>query len=228
MRNLNVVLVSGGLDSAVTTAIAAAAGGSEPSSTGLALLHVNYGQKTEQRELLAFNAIADHYKAEKRLVADMRYMKDIGGSSLTSSSIDVPEGDLQREGIPSTYVPFRNAQLLGAAVSWAEVIGAGAVYIGAVEEDSSGYPDCRRSFFDAYEKVVAEGTRPETSIKIVTPLLEMKKSEIVAKGLELGTPFEHTWSCYSDSELACGRCDSCLLRLRGFAEAGSRDPIAYR
>ncbi len=221
MRNLSVVLVSGGLDSAVTTAIAAGLG-------GVALLHVNYGQKTEARELTAFSAIADHYGAEKRFVADMRYMKAIGGSTLTSSSEDVPPGDLDREGIPSTYVPFRNAQLLGAGVGWAEAIGASSVYIGAVEEDSSGYPDCRRSFFQAYEKAIEEGTRPETSIKIVTPLIEMKKSDIVLKGLALKTPFEYTWSCYSDSTLACGSCDSCLLRLRGFEQAGSRDPIAYR
>jgi len=221
MGNLSVVLVSGGLDSAVTTSIAAAIG-------EVALLHVNYGQKTEHRELAAFSAIADYYSVDKRLVADMRYMKEIGGSTLTSSTEEVPKGDLSREGIPSTYVPFRNAQLLGAAVAWAEVLGAEQVYIGAVEEDSSGYPDCRRSFFDAYENAVSVGTRPETFIKIVTPLIEMKKMDIVGRGLALDTPFEYTWSCYSDSALACGACDSCLLRLRGFRLAGSHDPIAYR
>jgi 7-cyano-7-deazaguanine synthase len=221
MKNLSVILVSGGLDSAVTASIAAEA-------AELAMLHVNYGQKTEERELAAFTAIADYFKVEKRLVADMRYMKAIGGSTLTSSSEDVPCGDLEREGVPSTYVPFRNAQLLGVAVGWAEAIGAASIYIGAVEEDSSGYPDCRAAFFEAYERMIEQGTRPETCIKIVTPLIDMKKSEIVAKGIELGTPFGNTWSCYCGSTLACGQCDSCLLRLRGFKEAGSRDPIAYK
>lgn len=217
----SIVLVSGGLDSTVTAAIAASKG-------KCAFLHVNYGQRTEGRELKSFNAIADFFRVEKRLVADIGYLKAIGGSALTDSNIDVPEGDTERKGIPVTYVPFRNAHLLSIAVSWAEVIGAKAVYIGAVEEDSSGYPDCREAFFRAYEATVNLGTKPGAGIKIMTPLIHMRKSGIVKKGIELGAPLHLTWSCYKESEFACGECDSCLLRLRGFSEAGVTDPIPYR
>ena len=216
----SVVLVSGGLDSTVTAAIAAA-------TTAPAFLHVNYGQRTEQRELKAFNSIADFYGAQKKLVADIRYLKEIGGSALTDEAIAVPEGKLGEAGIPPTYVPFRNAHLLCIAVSWAEVIGAGSVYIGAVEEDSSGYPDCRKAFFEAFENAVVLGTRPQTKIRLRTPLIEMRKGDIVRKGIELGAPLHLTWSCYKDSDVACGVCDSCLLRLRGFKEAGIADPIPY-
>ncbi len=216
----SVVLVSGGLDSAVAAAMAVREG-------DVAFLHVNYGQRTEKRELEAFNALADHYGVGKRLVVDLGYLKDIGGSALTDRTIDVPGGDLAREGIPVTYVPFRNAHMLSVAVSWAEVTGANRICIGAVEEDSSGYPDCREVFFHAFEKAAGAGTRPETSIEIATPLIHMKKRDIVAKGAELNVPFELTWSCYSAEELACGVCDSCLLRLRGFSEAGLEDPLPY-
>ncbi|MBI5598370.1 MAG: 7-cyano-7-deazaguanine synthase [Deltaproteobacteria bacterium] len=233
-----VVLVSGGLDSCVTAAVATQpagrAGFSEPvagrlagMAGWLAFLHANYGQRTEQRELEAFNAIADFYRVEKRLIVNLDYLKDIGGSALTDRAIEVPEGDLSRTGIPATYVPFRNAHLLAAAVSWAEVIGAVAVYIGAVEEDGSGYPDCREGFFRAFEKAAFEGTRPETDIRIIAPLIHMKKGEIVRKGVELNAPLNLTWSCYRDSAVACGTCDSCLLRLKGFREAGAIDPIPY-
>ena len=218
---LSVVLVSGGMDSAVTAAIAAKEG-------PVAFLHVNYGQRTEKRELSAFNAIADFYGVEKRLVCNLDYLKDIGASALTDQSIDVPRGGLSRKNIPPTYVPFRNAQMLSIAVAWAEAIGAKNVCIGAVEEDSSGYPDCRGEFFKAFEKAVSSGTRPETGIKIVTPVIHLKKHEIVKKGFELKVPFHLTWSCYSDSTIACGGCDSCLLRLKGFAGAGFKDPIPYR
>lgn len=217
----SVVLASGGLDSTVTASIAAQKGGA-------AFLHVNYGQKTEGRELSAFNAIANHFNAEKRLVADIKYLSDIGGSALTDAKIDVPKGDVSRTDIPVTYVPFRNAHLLSIAVSWAEVIGAKEVYIGAVEEDFSGYPDCRRQFFDAFEKAARLGTRPDSGISIITPLIKMRKAEIVKKGVALKAPFHLTWSCYKDSDLACGECDSCLLRLRGFKEAGVKDPLTYR
>ncbi len=217
----SVVLLSGGLDSTVTAAIAL---GNGPS----AFLHVNYGQRTERRELLSFNLIADHYEVEKRLVADISYLKDIGGSALTDRSIGVPTTGLDIKEIPPTYVPFRNAHLLAIAVSWAEVIGAKEVYIGAVEEDSSGYPDCREEFFRSFEETARLGTKPATGIRIVTPLIHMRKAGIVKKGVELKAPLDLTWSCYRDETLACGECDSCRLRLRGFKEAGVTDPIPYR
>lgn len=215
-----IVLLSGGLDSAVTAAIALKDGEA-------AFLHVNYGQRTEARELESFNSIANYYNIKDRLIADIGYLKEIGGSALTDFKIDVPTTGISGE-IPVTYVPFRNAHLLSIAVSWAEVIGAERIYIGAVEEDSSGYPDCREEFFRAYERVVSLGTKPETSIKIVTPLIHMRKSGIVKKGVELNAPLNLTWSCYRDSNLACGVCDSCVLRLKGFKEAGVADPIPYR
>ncbi len=227
-KELAVVLVSGGMDSCVTAAIA-------NKTYGLALLHVNYGQRTEDRELRAFNEIADHYQAEKRLVVSIEHLKVIGGSALTDPSIAVPEvgllgtlnSELRTSSIPSTYVPFRNAHLLSIAVSWAEVIGATRIFIGAVEEDSSGYPDCREVFYQAFNKAIETGTRPETQIRIETPLIHMKKSEIVKKGAELNAPLYLTWSCYQASEKACGKCESCALRLKGFKEAGVKDPIPY-
>ncbi len=221
MRNA-VVLLSGGLDSTVAAAVAV----SKHGPAHVALLHVNYGQRTEARELAAFSAIADHYGVDERLVADISYLKEIGGSALTDTGIEVPTGGIT-EGIPVTYVPFRNAHLLSIAISWAEVLGARGVYIGAVEEDSSGYPDCREEFFRAFERAAALGTRPGAKVNIMTPLIHLKKSEIVKKGVELGAPLELTWSCYRDSLTACGECDSCLLRLKGFREAGVKDPIAY-
>ena len=225
--DLAVILVSGGMDSCVTAAIA-------NERYRSAFLHVNYGQRTESRELLAFNSLADFYKAEKRLTASLEHLKVIGGSSLTDESYPIPcvdssESIIQHQGsaIPSTYVPFRNAHLLSIATSWAEVIGARKIFIGAMEEDSSGYPDCRETFYQAFNKVIEIGTKPETRIEIVTPLIHMKKSEIVKKGMELGAPFHITWSCYQNSEKACGKCESCALRLKGFKEAGVRDPIPY-
>lgn len=231
---LSVVLISGGMDSLVTAAIANLEG-------EMAFLHLNYGQRTEARELKAFNDIADFYRVEKRLVVDVGYLKEIGGSALTDERIEVPikEGskseiynrqssifNLQSQ-IPITYVPFRNAHLLSIATSWGEVIGAKRIYIGAVEEDSSGYPDCREVFYKAFEKAIDAGTRPETRIEIVTPLIHLKKAEIVKRGVELGAPFHLTWSCYKNNDIACGVCDSCILRLKGFREAGVEDPIPY-
>lgn len=218
-----IVLLSGGLDSAVTAAIAAQKEGAD----NVAFLHVNYAQRTEARELRAFNEIADHYGIKKRLVADISYLKQIGGSALTDDSIDVPDGG-SGEGVPVTYVPFRNAHLLSIAVSWAEVLGARDVYIGAVEEDSSGYPDCRETFFRAFGEAVSLGTRPGAGLRIITPLIHMRKSEIVKEGVALSAPLHLTWSCYKDSDLACGVCDSCILRLRGFSGAREQDPIPYR
>ena len=219
---LAVVLASGGMDSCVTAAIAA-------QTCDLVLMHVRYGQRTQDRELRAFREIADHYGVpeSRRLVVDVDHLRRIGGSSLTDESIAVDEADLDRDGIPSSYVPFRNANMLSMAVSWAEVIGATKIFIGAVEEDSSGYPDCRREFYDAFNRLIDVGTRPETHIEIVTPLIAMKKSEIVARGTQLDAPLHLTWSCYRSADKACGRCDSCALRQRGFREAGVKDLIEY-
>lgn len=215
-----VVLASGGMDSAVTVAIA------RP-DFHLALLHLNYGQRTVQRELQAFKDIAKHFNAEKTLIVNVGYLSQIGGSSLTDPSIKVARADLESQEIPTSYVPFRNAHLLSIATSWAEVIGATHIFVGAVEEDSSGYPDCRRQFYDAFEKVIEVGTKPTTHIKIITPIIHLKKHEIVKKGLELNVPFELTWSCYQREDVACGVCDSCGFRLRGFQRAGVEDPIPY-
>ncbi|MFI5184505.1 MAG: 7-cyano-7-deazaguanine synthase QueC [Vicinamibacteria bacterium] len=216
-----VVCVSGGMDSAVTAAIAA-------KEHRIAFLHANYGQRTEGAELACFHALADHFRADARLVVDFSALRAIGGSSLTDPSIPVREGSPVEGVIPTSYVPFRNAHLLSAAASWAEVLGATAIFVGAVWEDSSGYPDCRPVFYEAFEEVIRQGTRPETEIRIVTPVIAMTKAEIVRTGTQLGVPFERTWSCYQSEGRACGACESCVLRLKGFADAGARDPIPYR
>jgi len=218
----SICLVSGGMDSCVTAAIA------REESEKIAFLHVSYGQRTEARERKAFNDIADFYGVENRLDVSIEYLAKIGGSSLTDESIEVTEADLESKDIPTSYVPFRNANMLSIATSWAEVIGAEEIYIGAVAEDSSGYPDCRPEFYEAFEKTIDAGTKPETKISIRTPIIDLRKSEIVRKGIELGAPLHLTWSCYRSEDLACGTCDSCALRLRGFAEAGEIDPISYK
>jgi len=220
MRELAIVLVSGGMDSCVSVAIA-------KQKYDLALLHVNYGQRTEDRELRAFHAIADHYNVNRRLVANIEYLKLIGGSSLTDENIPVSMADLNNKDIPTSYVPFRNTHLLAIAVSWAEVIGASKIFIGAVEEDSSGYPDCRKEYYQAFNNLIKVGTKPETHIEVVTPLIDMKKDEIVLKGVELSAPLHLTWSCYKNNDRACGECDSCALRIKGFKKAGIKDPIEY-
>lgn len=219
-RELVVVLASGGMDSAVTTAIA-------NQTSRLALLHLNYGQRTAERELQAFKELAEFYQVEKTLVINVDHLSQIGGSSLTDTDIAIARADLESTEIPTSYVPFRNANLLAIATSWAEVISATKIFLGAVEEDSSGYPDCRREFYDAFEKVIDAGTKPSTQIEIVTPIITLKKYEIVLKGRELGVPFELTWSCYQHEDTACGVCDSCGFRLRGFEKAGLQDPIEY-
>ncbi len=219
-KNKAVVLVSGGMDSLVTAALASL-------SYVPSFLHLNYGQRTESRELKAFNEIADFYSVKNRLVSRIDPLKHVGGSSLTDEDIPIEKADLDSNNIPSSYVPFRNAHFLAAAVSWAEVLGASAVFIGAVEEDSSGYPDCKREFYDAFEKAVDIGTKPDTIIKIITPIINMRKSEIIKKGVELNTPLELSWSCYQNNDVACGECDSCAIRLRAFKEAGVVDPISY-
>jgi len=216
-----VCLVSGGMDSCVTAAIARA------ENAELAFLHVSYGQRTEARERRAFEELADFYGVSRRLVVSLEQLARIGGSSLTDPSMPVTEADLTTPGIPTSYVPFRNAHLLAAATSWAEVEGARRVYIGAVAEDSSGYPDCRPEFYEAFQRVIEVGTRPETRVEIKTPVIHMRKAEIIRRGVSLGAPLGLTWSCYRAEERACGTCDSCALRLRAFREAGLEDPIPY-
>jgi 7-cyano-7-deazaguanine synthase len=199
---------------------------------GIAALHASYGQRTEARERKAFDDLANFYGIRERLVVQLDHFRAIGGSALTDRNIDVPEDELgvpaPHGSIPVTYVPFRNAHFLSVAVSWAEAMGAHAVYIGAVAEDSSGYPDCRPEYYRAFQEVIRVGTRPETNIEIVTPVITLKKSEIIRRGVELGAPLHLTWSCYQSEDAACSTCDSCLLRLRAFSEAGLADPISYR
>lgn len=218
---LAVCLVSGGMDSCVTAAIA------RKENDELAFLHVSYGQRTEQRERRAFTELADHFRVARRLAVSIEYLKAIGGSSLTDFAIPVSEANLASPHIPTSYVPFRNSHLLSIATSWAEVISAGRIYIGAVAEDSSGYPDCRPEFYEAFQRVIGVGTKTETRIEIVTPVISLRKAEIVKRGVDLGAPLQLTWSCYRAEAAACGTCDSCALRLRAFAEAGVRDPIPY-
>ncbi len=219
-KDLAIVTLSGGMDSCVTAAIAS-------QEYELALLHINYGQRTEKRELKAFNDIADHFNVNNKLIVDISHLAAIGGSSLTDRNMEISAADLDSKEIPSSYVPFRNANILTSAVSWAEVIGAKAVFIGAVYEDSSGYPDCRPEFFEAFEKVIEKGTKPDTKIKIETPIIHFDKSKIIQSGVELGAPLHLTWSCYQNNDKACGVCDSCALRLRAFQKIGMEDPIEY-
>lgn len=219
-RALAVVSVSGGMDSAVTAALAAR-------EHRLAFLHANYGQRTEEKELACFRELARHFGAEASLVVDFSDLRRIGGSSLTDARVPVREAEPVEGVVPTSYVPFRNAHLLAAATSWAEVLGARFIHVGAVWEDSSGYPDCRPEFYRAFEEAIRLGTRPETDLRIVTPVIRMSKAAIVRAGVELSVPFERTWSCYQASERACGRCESCRLRLKGFREAGVADPIPY-
>ena len=240
-----IVLLSGGMDSCVTTAHAISAG------HDVYALHVNYGQRTQERELKAYHDICDHYNIQHRLVVDISHLAAIGGSSLTDRQMQVPSSEQRTanseqqaasseqraasseqrtasSAIPNTYVPFRNANILAIATSWAEVVEANHLYIGAVEEDSSGYPDCREIFFRAFEEVIRTGTKPGTNITIETPLIHLSKGQIVRSGIELQAPLHLSWSCYSNEDLACGVCDSCMLRLKGFAEAGVEDPVSYR
>lgn len=213
------MLLSGGMDSCVCAAMAVR-------EFETAALHISYGQRTEVRERHAFLAICERLGIHQKLMVRNEALRAIGGSALTDKRIPVPESGVIGADIPLTYVPFRNAHFLSAAVSWAEVLGAEKAFIGAVEQDSSGYPDCRPAYYRAFNEVVKTGTR-EGRIQIETPLIEMRKSQIVTRGLELGAPFDLTWSCYSRDDRACGMCDSCTLRLRAFREAGARDPLPY-
>ena len=221
--NRAVVVLSGGMDSTVCATLAVREYGAE----NVGALHVSYGQRTAAREKQAFAAVAERLGITTRLAVETPFFKAIGGSALTDAKIAVPDaGELIGHEIPVTYVPFRNAHLLAMAVSWAEVLGASKIYIGAVAQDSSGYPDCRPEFYEAYNLVVRRGTKAG-DIEIATPLIGLRKHEIVSLGLELGAPFDLTWSCYSREDCACGVCDSCVLRLRAFEGAGSVDPVPY-
>lgn len=222
MKDLAIVLVSGGMDSCVTAAIA-------HTQYQLALLHVNYGQRTESRELKAFNDIASYYNipGDRILISNIDYLSKIGGSSLTDPRMNVQDAQVDTKEIPTSYVPFRNTHLLAIAVSWGEVIGAKKVFIGAVEQDSPGYPDCRPSYYEAFNNLIKIGTKPTTCIEVETPLIHKNKSEIVKTGVSLGAPLHLSWSCYKNTDKACGRCHSCFLRLKAFKEAGVKDPILY-
>ncbi len=220
-NDLSIVLLSGGLDSCVTMAIAM-------QTQKVVLLHVGYSQRTQTREYNAFRAISRYYKIQetRTLAIELDYLKKIGGSSLTDHNLPINKEN-HNIGIPNTYVPFRNTHLLSIAVSWAEVINAGQIFIGAIQQDNPDYPDCRADYFDAFNKLVEVGTKPSTNIKVVTPLLNMSKAEIVKKGIELAAPLQLTWSCYERNDKACGKCQSCLIRLKAFQEAGFKDKIHY-
>ncbi len=218
--SIAVIAVSGGMDSCVTAAIA-------NQIHRLAFLHISYGQRTETRELQAFHDLADYYKVDKKIVIEFSHFSKIGGSALTDKFMKIAKPDLDSIKIPTTYVPFRNANILSACVSWAETIAANYIYLGAVFEDSSGYPDCRPEFFKAFQETVNLGTKPDTDIEIRTPIIHLAKAEIIKKGMELNAPLSLTWSCYQNEEVACGNCESCALRLRGFQSAGIQDPIPY-
>lgn len=222
MKDLAIVLVSGGMDSCVTAAIAR-------TQYRLALLHVNYGQRTETRELKAFRDIAAYYHVPENniLISHIDYLRKIGGSSLTDASMDVQDAQLDSKEIPTSYVPFRNTLFLTIAVSWGEVIEAKKVFIGAVEQDSPGYPDCKPTYYEAFNKLIKVGTKPTTSIEVETPLISKSKTEIVKMGVSLSAPLHLSWSCYKNMDKACGVCHSCFLRLKAFSEAGVKDPIAY-
>jgi len=215
-----VVLMSGGMDSCVTAAIASR-------NYQIAALHASYGQPTERRELQSFHSLADYFGAVERMAVKLDHFRSIGGSSLTDSRMPIHDSNLTSREIPNTYVPFRNAHFLSIATSWAEVLGATKIFIGAVWEDSSGYPDCRPEYYEAFNKLIRAGTRPTTDVVIETPLIYLSKSDIVQRGAALDAPFHLTWSCYRNSDIACGACDSCALRLRAFRRAGIEDPLAY-
>jgi len=219
MKKNAIILVSGGMDSCVTAAQAI------KDLCKPYFLHINYGQLTKKREQKAFNDIANYYNVKEKLIIDISHLTLIGGSSLTDKSIQVPKANINNNDIPNSYVPFRNANILSIAVSWAETINAKAIYIGAVEEDSSGYPDCRQSFFNSFQKVIKYGTKPETKISIETPLIKLSKNEIIKKGVEMNAPLHFTWSCYKSENMPCGECDSCVLRKIGFKKANIIDPI---
>lgn len=215
-----IVLLSGGMDSLVSAAVAVR------DNAKVCFLHVNYGQRTEEKELVCFYNLVSYYQPKQHLVIDMDWLGKIGGSALTDANLS-HNSDQIVSSVPLTYVPFRNANFIAAAVACAEVIQADRIYIGVVEEDSSGYPDCRESFYRELQKAVDLGTKLETRIELVTPVIHLSKSSIIRLGMNLKAPFEYSWSCYTKNDIACGVCDSCRLRLKAFREAGVKDPIAY-
>lgn len=217
-KPLAVVLLSGGMDSALCASIASL-------EYTLAFLHIQYGQRTAKKELECFKKLCHYFNPHKVLIVEAPFLKDIGGSSLTDENLPIPED--HQEGIPSTYVPFRNGIFLSIATAWAETLGAKKIFIGVNQRDFSGYPDCREAFIKAFNQAILEGTKPETQIQIETPLMNLSKKEIVELGRKLNTPFELTWSCYKENDIACGKCSSCKLRLKAFNEAGIKDPIPY-
>ncbi len=221
--NKAIVLVSGGLDSLITVAIA------KKENDELYFLHINYGQRTESKELNSFQKICDFYHPIESKIINIDYLKEFGGNSLTDSNIIIPTDnhEKQNQSVPNTYVPFRNGNLIAIATAWAEVINANRIYIGAVEVDGSGYPDCKKEFFTDLEKAINSGTKDDFLVKIFTPIINMSKSETLLIGKELQVPFNLSWSCYKNNDLACGKCDSCYLRLKAFKEAGLVDPIPY-
>ncbi|MDY6915580.1 MAG: 7-cyano-7-deazaguanine synthase QueC [Candidatus Cloacimonadota bacterium] len=221
MKKKAIVLISGGLDSLVTAAVA------NKDCDEINFLHLNYGQLTHEKELEAFHNISEFYQPKNTLLADISYLQQIGGSSLIDDKIRMSSSS-ELNKIPNTYVPFRNAHLLSIAVSWAEVIEANRIYIGAMEEDSSGYPDCRESFYRAFQKAIDLGTKDDTIIEIKTPIIHKHKSQIVMLGKKLKAPLHYSWSCYKNNQVACGVCESCKLRIRAFKEAGIKDPILYQ
>jgi 7-cyano-7-deazaguanine synthase len=222
VRPRAVLCLSGGMDSSVCAALAA-------KDFDVYAVHFSYGQRTEARELKSAQDVARLVGAKEFMHLKMDLFRRIGGSALTDASIAVPVAAAEEAigaEVPVTYVPFRNAHFLSAAVSWAEVLGAKAVFIGAVEQDSSGYPDCRPAYYEAFNQLIEKGTK-EGDIRVVTPLIGLRKSEIVRLGVELGAPLHVSWSCYSGEAAACGVCESCALRLRAFLQAGCEDPIPY-
>ena len=221
MKKRCVCIISGGMDSALSAKIA------QEEGYEIIAVHFNYGQRTQTKELNCFRQIVDALSVVESYEIDLPFFAQIGASALTDKSIDVPTNGIE-EGVPITYVPFRNGIFLSIAAALGEKHGAEALFIGVVEEDSSGYPDCRESYIKQMQKAINLGTKEETTLEIKMPLVALKKSEIVQKSLELGVPLEHTWSCYQEEERACGVCDSCRLRLKGFEESGEVDPILYR
>lgn len=220
-KPLAIVLLSGGMDSLIT------AGMAREDGHELAMLHLNYGQKTEAKELECFHQISDYFGVSNKLrkVIDVSFLRQIGGSSLTDNQIEVDSVETNNASMPTSYVPFRNTHLIAMAVSWAEVLGAQKIYVGAVYEDHTGYPDCRPSYYQAYNELIKQGTKAG-SIKIETPIILKSKEEIVKEGARLKLPFEYTWSCYARTDRPCGKCDSCYLRAQGFEKANLKDPIA--